>query len=145
MAHEPASYDKATSMLEKSLAQDETYTDAACLLAEILGKKQQYDKAIAVLRKHMIYDRTPRLHQLLGDYLALTSDYQEALDHYTQALSMNPGDSKAMEGIQNVERASGGEAEHDSANETEEPDGEGISLDEGDIEDQDSWDRGSLF
>lgn len=38
------------------------------------------------LRKHMRYDRTPRLHQLLGDYLALTSDYQEALDHYTQAL-----------------------------------------------------------
>lgn len=39
---------QATSMLEKSLAQDETYTDAACLLAEILGKKQQYDKAIAL-------------------------------------------------------------------------------------------------
>ena len=38
------------------------------------------------LRKHMSYDRTPRLHQLLGDYLALTSDYQEALDQYTQAL-----------------------------------------------------------
>ena len=38
------------------------------------------------LRKHMSHDRTPRLHQLLGDYLALTSDYQEALDHYTQAL-----------------------------------------------------------
>lgn len=34
----------------------------------------------------MMYDRTPRLHQLLGDYLALTSDYQEAFDHYTQAL-----------------------------------------------------------
>lgn len=141
MAQEPASYDKATSMLEKSLAQDETYTDAACLLAEILGKKQQYDKAIALLRKHMIYDRTPRLHQLLGDYLALTSDYQEALDHYTQALSMNPGDSKAREGIQNVERASGGEVEQDSANDTEEHDGEGISLDEEGIEERESWER----
>ncbi|XP_015747828.1 PREDICTED: anaphase-promoting complex subunit 7-like isoform X2 [Acropora digitifera] len=141
MAQEPASYDKATSMLEKSLAQDETYTDAACLLAEILGKKQQYDKAIALLRKHMMYDRTPRLHQLLGDYLALTSDYQEALDHYTQALSMNPGDSKAREGIQNVERASGGEVEQDSANDTEEHDGEGISLDEEGIEERESWER----
>lgn len=39
---------QATSMLEKSLAQDETYTDAVCLLAEILGKKQEYDKAIAL-------------------------------------------------------------------------------------------------
>ena len=43
---------------------------------------------------------------------------------------MNPGDSKAREGIQNVERASGGEVEQDSANDTEEHDGEGISLDE---------------
>ena len=39
-------FDQATSMLEKSLAQDETYTDAVCLLAEIMGKKQEYDKAI---------------------------------------------------------------------------------------------------
>lgn len=39
---------QATSMLEKSLAQDETYTDAVCLLAEIMGKKQEYDKAIAL-------------------------------------------------------------------------------------------------
>ena len=39
---------QAISMLEKSLAQDETYTDAVCLLAEIMCKKQQYDKAIAL-------------------------------------------------------------------------------------------------
>lgn len=149
MAHEPSSYDKATSMLEKSLAQDETYTDAVCLLAEIMGKKQEYDKAIALLRKHMSYDRTPRLHQLLGDYLALTSDHQEALHHYTQALSMNPGDSKAMEGIQNVERANGGEVEHDSGDEADEPNGEGVSLEEDDIEDEEPWEpqdiRGALF
>ena len=34
----------------------------------------------------MSHDRTARLHQLLGDYLALTNNYQEALDQYTQAL-----------------------------------------------------------
>ena len=43
---------------------------------------------------------------------------------------MNPGDSKAMEGIQNVERANGGEVEHDSGEEAEEPNGEGVSLEE---------------
>ena len=43
---------------------------------------------------------------------------------------MNPGDSKAMEGIQNVERANGGEVEHDSGDDTEEPNGEGVSLEE---------------
>lgn len=148
MAHEPSQYDKATSMLEKSLAQDETYTDAVCLLAEIMGKKQEYNKAIALLRKHMSHDRTARLHQLLGDYLALTSDYQGALDQYTQALSMNPGDSKALEGMQNVERANGGEMEHESGDEAEETNG-GVSLEEEDIEDEEPWApqdiRGALF
>ena len=43
---------------------------------------------------------------------------------------MNPGDSKAMEGIQNVERASGGDVGHDSGEEAEEPNGEGVSLEE---------------
>lgn len=41
---------------------------------------------------------------------------------------MNPGDSKAMEGIQNVERVNGGEVEHDSGDEAE-PNG-GVSLEE---------------
>ena len=49
---------------------------------------------------------------------------------FVVACSMNPGDSKAMEGIQNVERANGGEAEHDSGEEAEETNGEGISLEE---------------
>ena len=35
-------------MLGKALAQDESYTDAVCLLAEIMGKKQKYDKAVAL-------------------------------------------------------------------------------------------------
>ena len=39
---------------------------------------------------------------------------------------MNPGDSKAMEGIQNVERASGGEVEHDSGDEAN----GGVSIEE---------------
>ena len=43
---------------------------------------------------------------------------------------MNPGDSKAMEGIQNVERANGGDVEHDSTDETGEPNAEGVSLEE---------------
>lgn len=42
---------------------------------------------------------------------------------------MNPGDSKAMEGIQNVERVNGGEVEHDSGDEADEPNG-GVSLEE---------------
>lgn len=48
---------------------------------------------------------------------------------FVAVCSMNPGDSKAMEGIQNVERANGGEVEHDSGDEADEPNG-GVSLEE---------------
>lgn len=53
-----------------------------------------------------------------------------------------------MEGIQNVERVSGGEVEHDSGDEADEPNG-GVSLEEEDIEDEEPWApqdiRGALF
>lgn len=48
---------------------------------------------------------------------------------FVAVCSMNPGDSKAMEGIQNVERANGGEVDHDSGDEVDEPNG-GVSLEE---------------
>lgn len=48
---------------------------------------------------------------------------------FVDVCSMNPGDSKAIEGMQNVERANGGEMEHDSGDEAEETNG-GVSLEE---------------
>ncbi|KAK3737533.1 hypothetical protein QZH41_010626, partial [Actinostola sp. cb2023] len=107
MMHELSNNDKAKTMLEKALNLDPSSTDAVCLLAEVHGKKQEYNKAIDILRKHLINHRTARLHQLLGDYLAATNEYQEALDQYTKSLSLNPGYSKAIEGIQNVEKRNG--------------------------------------
>ena len=47
---------------------------------------------------------------------------------FSVVVSMNPGDSKAMEGIQNVERANGTEVEHDSGD--DEHNAEGVSIEE---------------
>ncbi|EDO41165.1 predicted protein [Nematostella vectensis] len=132
ITHDPSTQEKAKSMLEKALSLDPGHTEAVCLLAEILGHKQEYDKAIELLKKHLINHRTARLHQLLGDFLATTNEYQDALDQYTKSLSLNPGNAKAIEGIQNVEKQNSG-ADMDSDDEVD-PLGshhpEGLGLDE---------------
>ncbi|XP_032238300.2 anaphase-promoting complex subunit 7 [Nematostella vectensis] len=141
ITHDPSTQEKAKSMLEKALSLDPGHTEAVCLLAEILGHKQEYDKAIELLKKHLINHRTARLHQLLGDFLATTNEYQEALDQYTKSLSLNPGNAKAIEGIQNVEKQNSG-ADMDSDDEVD-PLGshhpEGLGLDEDDPDGDDSW------
>ena len=37
---------QACVTLEKALVQDSGYTEAVCLLAELIGRKQEYQKAI---------------------------------------------------------------------------------------------------
>ena len=37
---------QASVLLEKALGQDPGYTEAVCLLAEHMGKRQEYDKAV---------------------------------------------------------------------------------------------------
>ncbi|XP_031554004.1 anaphase-promoting complex subunit 7-like [Actinia tenebrosa] len=139
MMHESSNYDKAKTMLEKAINLDPSSNDAVCLLAEVHGKKQEYSKAIDLLRKHLINHRTARLHQLLGDYLVMTNEYQEALDQYTKSLSLNPGYSKAIEGIQNVEKRNGSVDLDSDDDALDTNNAEVISLEEDDAEDAASW------
>ncbi|XP_070572262.1 anaphase-promoting complex subunit 7-like [Ptychodera flava] len=108
LAKESQVVDKAKCMLEKALSMDPSHLDAVYVMAEILGKEQKYDKAIELLRNQLRLQSTCRLHQMLGDYLAATNDHQEALDQYSIALSMDPTNRKAMEGLQKVEQATDG-------------------------------------
>ncbi|XP_077996045.1 anaphase-promoting complex subunit 7-like [Glandiceps talaboti] len=107
-ATESLAIDKAKNLLEKALNMDPSHLDAVYVMGEILGKEQKYDKAIELLRNQLRSQSTCRLHQMLGDYLAATNDHQEALDQYSIALSMDPTNRKAMEGLQKVEQATDG-------------------------------------
>ncbi|KAI8491821.1 Anaphase promoting complex subunit 7 [Branchiostoma belcheri] len=71
---------------------------------KILQIKQKYEEAIELLRSQLVNQSLCVLHQLLGDCLSAVSDYQEALDQYSIALSIDPTDQKSLEGLQRIEK-----------------------------------------
>ncbi|XP_041455761.1 anaphase-promoting complex subunit 7-like [Lytechinus variegatus] len=106
LARDRPSMDKAKSLLDKTLFQDPNYLPAIYLMVDILNQEQKYADAISLIRKQLEQQSTSQLHQMLGDCLALNSEPQEALDQYSIALSMDPSNDKAMQGMHKVEKSS---------------------------------------
>ena len=77
------------TLTHKATRKEKSFTNGFCKRHLFGWVPNQGFWLFSSLRKHMSHDRTARLHQLLGDYLALTNNYQEALDQYTQALRWN--------------------------------------------------------
>lgn len=108
LAKEPLHVDKAKSYLERALRVDHLHTAAVYPLAEIHASLREYEKGADLLRKQLVLQSTGKLHQVLGDFLSQLKEYQEALDQYSIALSLDPSNARALEGIQRVEKASDG-------------------------------------
>ncbi|KAJ8042906.1 Anaphase-promoting complex subunit 7 [Holothuria leucospilota] len=119
--------DKAKSSLEKALAEDDTYLEAVYLLVNVLTEQDNINGAIELLRKHVEQQSSSQLHQMLADLLAKTKDLLGASHHYNIAISLDPSNTKAVQGLQRVENNSdleGGmeedvEAVEESSEETE--------------------------
>ena len=106
LAKEPLTVEKAKSYLERALRVDPLHTAAVYPLAEIHASLEEYHKGAELLRKQLVLQSTGKLHQVLGDFLAQLKQYQEALDQYSIALSLDPSNARALDGIQRVEKAS---------------------------------------
>eukprot|EP00057_Strongylocentrotus_purpuratus_P013418 XP_011667892.1 PREDICTED: anaphase-promoting complex subunit 7 [Strongylocentrotus purpuratus] len=106
LARDRLSMDKAKSLLDKMLLQDPNYLPAIYLMVDILNEEQKYSDAINLIRKQLEQQSTSQLHQMLGDCLALNTEPQEALDQYSIALSMDPNNDKALQGMHKVEKSS---------------------------------------
>ena len=98
--------EKAKSYLERALRVDPMHTGAVYPLAEIHASLGEFEKGAELLRKQLVVQSTGKLHQVLGDFLSQLKEYQEALDQYSIALSLDPSNTRALEGIQRVEKAS---------------------------------------
>lgn len=95
---------KAKPYLEKAMKMDPNFLEPVYIMAEILAKEHQYVKGIELLRKQLQTHSTCRLHQMLADFLTNTNEHQEALDQYSIALSLDPSNSRAKEGMERVEK-----------------------------------------
>uniref|UniRef100_A0A4W4H770 Anaphase promoting complex subunit 7 n=1 Tax=Electrophorus electricus TaxID=8005 RepID=A0A4W4H770_ELEEL len=131
---DPMTQEKAKTLLDKALAQRPDYIKAVVKKAELLSREQKYDEGIALLRSTLANQSDCMLHRMLGDFLVAVNDYQEAMDQYSIALSLDPNDQKSLEGMQKMEKE---ESPTDATVELDGDDMEG-SGEEGDLEGSDS-------
>uniref|UniRef100_A0A0N5ALW1 TPR_REGION domain-containing protein n=1 Tax=Syphacia muris TaxID=451379 RepID=A0A0N5ALW1_9BILA len=73
---------EAQIQLEKAVSLSPHLLDAVHLLVELYDRKKNYDKAISLLKKQTEITVDSRLHQLLGDILAKSSQLDAACDQY---------------------------------------------------------------
>ncbi|CAM4718348.1 hypothetical protein R3I94_014753 [Phoxinus phoxinus] len=131
---DPMTQEKAKTLLDKALAQRPDYIKAVVKKAELLSREQKYEEGIALLRNTLANQSDCVLHRMLGDFLVAVNDYQEAMDQYSIALSLDPNDQKSLEGMQKMEKE---ESPTDATVELDGDDMEG-SGEEGDLEGSDS-------
>nr|KAG5704654.1 hypothetical protein BaRGS_025296 [Batillaria attramentaria] len=95
---------KAKPYLEKAMKLDPSYMEAVYIMADILSGEQEYDRSIALIRQALQTQNDARLHEQLADCLAHVNQFQDALDHYHIALSLDPSSVRAREGMERVEK-----------------------------------------
>ncbi|XP_045441545.1 anaphase-promoting complex subunit 7 isoform X2 [Pipistrellus kuhlii] len=131
---DPVTQEKAKTLLDKALNQRPDYIKAVVKKAELLSREQKYEDGIALLRNALANQSDCVLHRILGDFLVAVNEYQEAMDQYSIALSLDPNDQKSLEGMQKMEKE---ESPTDATQEEDVDDMEG-SGEEGDLEGSDS-------
>lgn len=102
---DPMNISRARSILERAIKNDLNYTRAVCMLAEQLEHEQSYEEAIALLKRHSEMNSSSKVHQMLADcYRRLQKD-DEAFEHYSISLKIDPQNQRALEGINNIGRS----------------------------------------
>ena len=95
-----ASLKNIIRILERASAQDKMgHTNALYMLVDIMTRDQQHEPAIQMLLKAMETQKpTSRMHQLLGDCYVNVQKDDDAFNHYTIALKLDPQNQRATEG-----------------------------------------------
>ena len=99
MAQEPLSVARAKSLLERAAATG--HLPAVYLLVDLLDREGATVRAIELLQRQLEGTSTATLHQLLADLLAKGGQEERAIQHYTQALALDPkNEVRMMNGLQ---------------------------------------------
>jgi len=103
---EPLSVARAKSLLERASATG--HLPAVYLLVELLDREGAAVRAIELLQRQLEGTSTATLHQLLADLLAKGGQEERAIQHYSQALALDPKNESALAGLQRMEAAQDG-------------------------------------
>ena len=79
---------RAKSLLERASATG--HLPAVYLLVELLDREGAAVRAIELLQRQLEGTSTATLHQLLADLLAKGGQEERAIQHYSQALALDP-------------------------------------------------------
>ena len=79
---------RAKSLLERAAGTG--HLPAVYLLVELLDREGAAVRAIELLQRQLDSTSTATLHQLLADLLAKGGQEERAIQHYSQALALDP-------------------------------------------------------
>ena len=85
---------RAKSLLERAAATG--HLPAVYLLVDLLDREGATVRAIELLQRQLEGTSTATLHQLLADLLAKGGQEERAIQHYTQALALDPKNEVRM-------------------------------------------------
>lgn len=99
---DPNSKDKALNYVDKALSIEPNNRYAIAVKANVLFKKKRYDDAIKFLTECLENYSSSPMHTILGNCYLEKKWLGKAVDHYTIALSLNPSNKEAEEGLTKV-------------------------------------------
>ncbi|KAF9432149.1 Anaphase-promoting complex subunit 7 [Entomortierella beljakovae] len=128
------SYEVPQEALLKALHMDPGCAQAANCLVMIYETNSQYDNAIQILDQQIDYQPPDIIHIRKAEIYSTMEQWELALSSYQSALSSNPNNIRAREGLAEVEKilSGGDEEDEDEADELE-----SNGLQEGDTMDAD--------
>ncbi|MFH4977430.1 hypothetical protein AB6A40_004139 [Gnathostoma spinigerum] len=92
----------AQEILEQAISTSPDLLDAVFLLVDLYDRTQNYEKAVALLRKQTETIVNSRLHRILGDFLSKTNRPIDACRQYTLAVDGDANASKAMNALEST-------------------------------------------
>ena len=97
------SQSRAKGLLEKAAVTG--YLPAVYKLVELLDREGATHRAIDLIQQQLVHTSTSILHQKLADLYVRTGPGGEdkAVEHYTKALTLDPGNEAALVGLQKME------------------------------------------
>lgn len=97
---------QAKTFINRALEIDQYYFPAVSAMSDILQSEGETQEAIKLLKKQAASYPSCKLFTMLGDILSTEKDLDGALEYYTIALSMEPTNHRALEGVNALGQAS---------------------------------------